>query len=120
MKKKLLISVIISSLFTVILPAKALETRCGWLANPTPANWFLKDRDGTWTLSAQGGYQTTGMENIPDISGPEYVKTNGIHGYACACLEVDTDSNKMRITHVHNAEQLSLSVCQQDKNLSPW
>jgi hypothetical protein len=120
MKKNLLIPVIFSSLFTVILPANALETRCGWLANPTPANWYLKDTDGTWILSAQGGYQASGMENIPDLDGPEYVRTNGNYGYACACLDVDTDSNQMRITRVQNTEQLSVSTCQQDQNLPPW
>jgi len=46
MKKNLFISVIISSLFIVALPAKAVETRCGWLHNPTPRNWYLIDKDG--------------------------------------------------------------------------
>ena len=117
MTKNLLIPVIVSSLFTVILPANALETRCGWLANPTPANWYLKDADGTWTLSTQGGYQASGMENIPDLDRAEYVRTNGNYGYACACLDVDTDGNQMRIIRVQNTEQLSLSTCQQDRNL---
>lgn len=60
------------------------------------------------------------MENIPDLDRAEYVKTNGNYGYACACLDVDTDSNQMRITRVQNTEQLSISTCQQDKNLPPW
>lgn len=30
--------------------AQAAETRCGWLQNPTPANWWQDDRGGTWTL----------------------------------------------------------------------
>ncbi|MEG4528800.1 hypothetical protein QUB61_39890 [Microcoleus sp. C2D2] len=38
MKKNLFISVIISSFFIVALPAKAVETRCGWLHNPIPGN----------------------------------------------------------------------------------
>lgn len=120
MKKNLLLPVVVSSLFTVILPANALETRCGWLINPTPANWYLKDTDGTWTLSVQGGYQASGMENIPDLDRAEYVKTNGNYGYACACLDVDTDSNQMRITRVQNTEQLSISTCEQDANLPAW
>ena len=28
--------------------ASAAENRCGWLVNPTPGNWWLTDRDGTW------------------------------------------------------------------------
>jgi hypothetical protein len=55
MKKKLLIiPALISGLSIFALPANAAETRCGWLQNPTPANWWLTDRDGTWTISAQG------------------------------------------------------------------
>ena len=30
-------------------PAGA-ERRCGWLSNPTPANYWLSDRDGEWTI----------------------------------------------------------------------
>lgn len=54
MKKKLLIPAVISCFFTITLPANALETRCGYLVNPTPANWLLKDAEGTWTISRQG------------------------------------------------------------------
>lgn len=120
MKRSLIIPIILSSLFTLTLPANAQETRCGWLANPTPANWFLKDTEGTWTLSVQGGYQASGMENIPDLDGPEYVRTNGNYGYTCACLDVNTDSSQMRITQVQNTQKLPLSTCQQDQNLPPW
>ncbi|MCZ8486886.1 DUF4087 domain-containing protein [Vibrio lentus] len=31
----------------------AEETRCGWLENPSPANMWLIDRDGTWNISVQ-------------------------------------------------------------------
>lgn len=37
-----------------------LETRCGWFANPTPANAWLLDRHGQWTIGLQGGYQAEG------------------------------------------------------------
>lgn len=120
MKINFLIPAIISYLFTLTLPANAQETRCGWLANPTPANWYLKDTDGTWTLSVQGGYQASGMENIPDLDGPEYVKTNGNYGYTCACLEVNTDSSQMKVTRIQRVEPLPLSTCQQDANLPAW
>jgi len=54
MKKNLFISVIMSSLFIVALPANAVEARCGWLFNPTPRNWYLIDKDGRWIISQQG------------------------------------------------------------------
>lgn len=118
MKRKLLvIPALISGLSIFALPSFATETRCGWLQNPTPANWWLKDRDGTWTISAQGGYQARGMDNIPPIGDREYVRTNGNYGYACACLNVTTDSKKMRITRIQSGEQLPLRTCRQDPNL---
>lgn len=120
MKKKLLIPAVISCLFTITLPANALETRCGYLVNPTPANWFLKDAEGTWTISRQGGYQAPGRDNMHSLQGVEYVKINGNHGYTCACLDVDTDSSQMKITWIQSSKALPLSTCQEDPNLSPW
>jgi Protein of unknown function (DUF4087) len=117
MKKNLLIPAIISSLSIITLPANATETRCGWLQNPTPANWYLKDKDGTWIISIQGGYRSGGMDNLPRIDDREYVKTNINYGYACACLDVVTDSDRMRITIIQNGEQLPLSTCREDPNL---
>lgn len=118
MKRTLLVSsALISGLSLFTLPANAAETRCGWLQNPTPANWWLKDKDGTWTISVQGGYQARGMDNIPNIDNEEYVKTNGYYGYGCACLRVSTDKNRMRITSIESGEQLPLSTCREDPNL---
>ncbi|WP_241975054.1 DUF4087 domain-containing protein [Paraburkholderia sp. BL17N1] len=34
--------------------AASRQNRCGWLQNPTPANWWLDDKDGIWTLSVMG------------------------------------------------------------------
>ncbi|CAK7256682.1 protein of unknown function [Shinella sp. WSC3-e] len=46
--------------------AEAAETRCGWLQNPTPANWWLDDSEGTWTLMTQGaGNEPAGFDRIP-------------------------------------------------------
>jgi Protein of unknown function (DUF4087) len=117
MKLKWLIPTIMSSFFIIILPAKAAETRCGWLINPTPANWYLKDKDAQWTISLQGGYQAGGMDNIPPFNDDEYVKTNVNYGYGCACLDVVTDRNRIRITTIQGGEQLPLSTCRQDPNL---
>ncbi|AOJ03901.1 MULTISPECIES: DUF4087 domain-containing protein [Burkholderia] len=97
--------------------AHAAEIRCGWLENPTPANWWLTDRTGSWTLSTMGGPEADGMDLIPDMSGKQYVETNGPHGYGCACLTVITDKQERRIVKVLKAKQLPLSRCQRDKRL---
>jgi Protein of unknown function (DUF4087) len=83
--------------------ALAAETRCGWLDNPTPANWYLTDKDGPWAIGSQGGFQARGIENIPDLGEREYVKTNGNYGYACACMDVVTDRNKNRFVSIRNS-----------------
>ena len=53
-----------------ISPAQAkpdkTEKRCGYLANPTPANWWLTDHHGEWTIGVQGGYQAEGLKVLPE------------------------------------------------------
>ena len=44
-------------------PALA-EERCGWLENPTPGNWWLKDARGLWIISAQGGPYAEGVTEV--------------------------------------------------------
>ncbi|MDW5313230.1 DUF4087 domain-containing protein [Rhizobium sp. PL01] len=101
-------------------PLRAAETRCGWLQNPTPANWWLDDADGSWTIMTQGGGEgPPGMELIPDISERDYVKTNGNYGYACACLSVETDEAEGSITGIRSFRQLALAKCESDGKLSP-
>jgi hypothetical protein len=48
-----------------------VETRCGWLHNPTPRNWYLIDKDGSWVISMQGGYEAQGMDNLPTYNEKE-------------------------------------------------
>ncbi|MEZ8685958.1 DUF4087 domain-containing protein, partial [Vibrio alginolyticus] len=45
--------IVILGMFSA-LAATAEETRCGWLENPSPANMWLIDRDGSWDISVQG------------------------------------------------------------------
>ena len=71
--------------------APASERRCGWLHNPTPANWWLVDRDGEWLLGAQGGYQAPGMDEMPDMTSAGWVETNGHYGHGCACMDVTVE-----------------------------
>ncbi|MCK6762262.1 DUF4087 domain-containing protein [Enterobacter bugandensis] len=56
-------------LVLLILSNRALASklRCGWLQNPSPANQWLTDRDGTWDISLQGGNSSSGVENLKEF-----------------------------------------------------
>lgn len=100
----------------VIENAGAAETRCGWVANPTPANWWLTDKDGEWTIGVQGGYQASGAD-LPDF-GKQWVVTNsGSHGYGCACINATTSKKEMKILTIKSAKVRPLSACRKDKAL---
>ena len=64
------------------VPAIAAETRCGWLENPTPANWWLDDAENTWTIMTQGADdEPQGMDLIPsniDFAGAEMQLINEV------------------------------------------
>ena len=108
----------VMSLALVAAPVGAAERRCGWLANPTPANYWLNDRDGEWTISEQGGYQAEGMDAMPDMSTRGWVKTNGYYGYGCACMTVETDRKTTRITKIISASPRPLKQCRADRHLT--
>jgi hypothetical protein len=93
------------------------ERRCGWLVNPTPANWSLIDRDGEWELGAQGGWQAPGLDEMPDMTVRGWVETNGFYGHGCACLGVATDRRSRRVTRVFSARPVPLRVCRADRHL---
>ncbi len=93
------------------------ERRCGWLQNPTPANYWLIDRDGEWTIMAQGGFQAEGWEDMGDLTTRGWVRTNGYYGYGCACMTVTTDRANMRITRIHSAQSRPLRQCRADRRL---
>ncbi|MBY5400651.1 DUF4087 domain-containing protein [Rhizobium sp. WSM1274] len=117
MKYQIAAAVMIAAL-VVAANARAAETRCGWIENPTPANWWLEDAENTWTIMTQGddAGEVEGMELIPDISEHDYVRTNGTYGYACACVSVETDG-KDRITRILSFRQLKLAKCRADRAL---
>jgi hypothetical protein len=100
-----------------VAPSPAPETRCGWLQNPTPANYWLVDRDGEWTISAQGGFHAEGWDDMPNMSARGWVGTNGSYGYGCACLTVTTDRATMRITRLISARPVPLRQCRRDRRL---
>ena len=91
------------------------ETRCGWFSNPTPANAWLTDADGEWTIAVQGGYQAEG--DWPDFKPSQWVKTNVNYGYGCSCMRVTSDRGSMRIVMIHSATPKSLATCRKDKAL---
>lgn len=92
-----------------------VETRCGWVANPTPGNWWLTDKDGTWTIGVQGGYQADG--DVPEFPSSKWVETNGSYGYGCACLRVTVNRKKSQVTSIKGGTVKALSVCRKDPNL---
>ena len=107
---------LIAAAITLAAPALA-EQRCGWVENPTPANWWLRDRDGEWTISTMGGYQAPGSDEMPDMSKAGWVKTNGEHGYGCGCMVVEVDRASMRITRLISATPVRLARCRADHAL---
>lgn len=94
-----------------------IQQRCGWLVNPTPANFWLVDRHGEWIMAAQGGYQAPGMDDLPDMNAGGWVRTNGNYGYGCACMRVTTDNRLRRITRIVSARPVPLAQCRRDRNL---
>jgi hypothetical protein len=90
--------------------------RCGWLVNPTPANWWLVDRDGQWILGTQGADQAPGMDEMPDMSTAGWVETNGHYGYGCACLTITAGADG-RVTRVAEARPKPLGQCRADRKL---
>jgi hypothetical protein len=99
-------------------PAAAKEQRCGWLVNPTPGNWWLIDRQGEWTIGAQGGFQAPGIDLIPDLTTRDWVVTNGSsYGYGCVCMSADADPKAHRLSRIYSAVQESLSACRRDPEL---
>ena len=92
------------------------EERCGWLENPTPGNWWLRDAHGLWIISAQGDPDTEGVEKLPEPAPDRFVATNGHYGYSCACVSGTFDAHAERM-RVDAARGLPLSVCRGDKAL---
>jgi hypothetical protein len=107
----------IALVFAAPLCAAVAEERCGWLENPTPGNWWLRDARALWAISAQGGPYAEGVEKMPEPELEHFVATNGHYGYSCACISGAFDDHAERVTRVDAARVLSLSVCRGDKAL---
>ena len=97
-------------------PAARAARRCGWLVNPTPANWWLTDSEGQWILATQGADQAPGMDEMPDMSTAGWVETNGHYGYGCACMTIEADADGT-VTRVADAQPKPLRQCRSDRKL---
>jgi hypothetical protein len=93
------------------------EERCGWLENPTPGNWWLKNSLGLRIISAQGGPYAEGAEKLPEPTPERFVATNGHYGYSCACVSGIFDDHAQLVTRLDATRVLALSVCRGDKTL---
>jgi Protein of unknown function (DUF4087) len=103
---------------TLSATAAFAEKRCGWLANPTPANWWLTDRDGEWILSTQGRAPVAGFDDLPDMSTKGWVVTNGSsYGYGCACIDLTTDRAAKTVLRMGKATPIPLAACRKDPSL---
>jgi|GEM_PF-2956226 len=98
-------------------PIAATARRCGWLHNPTPANWWLVDRDGQWVLGTQGREPVSGMDEMPDMSEGEWVETNGHYGYGCACMDMVVDPASGDVLRISKAAPKPLAQCRSDRKL---
>lgn len=97
----------------------AVENRCGWFINPTPANAWLIDRDGEWTVALQGGHQAEGpWPQAP--SKKEWVAHEGDdrgYGYGCACMKIITDPDQT-VVRILSAKGKPLAQCRRDPALA--
>ena len=99
-------------------PSTDFETRCGWFSNPTPANAWLYDRDGEWTIGVQGGYQADG--EWPNFKARQWVRTNGNYGYGCACMQLRINKQTREVLEIKSSHARSLAQCRRDPALKKW
>jgi hypothetical protein len=96
------------------------EMRCGWFDNPTPGNIWLYDREAEWTIGVQGGYQVPGDWPWPTFKSRQWVRTNGSHGYGCACLQLRVNKQTHEVLEIKSLRPRPLAACRQDASLKKW
>jgi hypothetical protein len=115
---KLYFAILMGSLLVSPLAfAEQFENRCGWVQNPTPANWWLIDKDATWVIGVQGGHQAEGEIPAFPENSKYWTKTNGNYGYGCACLQVKVDKKTQTVLAIKSGHPQPLAKCRADKNL---
>lgn len=117
MMQKILLLILFVAISGSSVAALKKEKRCGWLVNPTPANWLLMDANGSWWFSAQGRsayIPDEDWDNLPKTDERDYVKTNG---HSCACLNVSVDQKNKNIVRIYGGKTLPLNQCLADKKL---
>ncbi|MCK0094827.1 DUF4087 domain-containing protein [Yoonia sp. F2084L] len=105
----------------------AEELRCGWYLNPTPANHWLEDADGTWILATQGGYQVWETVDLAEQSfafDDQWVSSNGepghaYYGHGCACIRGIFEPTSGRVSDISHMNPRPLDACRTDPNLPP-
>lgn len=112
--------VLFSHLLTVDAQSEKSRTRCGWLDNPTPANYSLYDKDREWIIGVQGDYQVEDFE-IPTFKRGQWVETpSGSYGFGCACFEMTVDEETSRVLVIRKSYARPLAACKKDKALRKW
>jgi len=100
------------------MAARAASVRCGWLDNPTPGNASLYDKDGEWTIAAQGGHQANG-DWPPAFKPGQWIRRGpGSYGYGCVCLTVEVEEKGKNIFDILSGEARPLSVCRNDRAIA--
>jgi hypothetical protein len=91
------------------------QTLCGWFQNPTPGNAWLQDRNAEWVVGIQGDHQAEG--DWPEFSSSQWVKTNGSHGYGCACIKGVVNTSTREVISITSAQAQALGACRRDRAL---
>lgn len=105
---------------TAVESPSRFETRCGWFSNPTPANIWLYDRDGEWTIGVQGGYQLEGDRAWPRFKRGQWVRTNNDYGYGCVCMQLRVNRESREVLAIRSARARPLAACRRDPSLKKW
>lgn len=121
--RNILSSLVLMAAVPVLAAAPAAQSpvqkRCGWLVNPTPANWYFFDRDGRWVLGEQGGYQISiaDLNHLPKDEPGTFVADGRGYGYNCVCLNMRVDQKTTHVTRIVSGSALPLKRCRTDKRL---
>jgi hypothetical protein len=119
MKAGVICCVIAAGFSTRAADAPKVEKRRGWVSNPSPGNWSLIDKDGTWEIAVQG--EEGALDGLPEdrptgkrwwVSGK-----SGGYGYGCMCLRVSVDKQTMKVLKIDGGKSLPLSTCRRDRSI---